>query len=165
VEGPLAADRQRGVGARRHRPAPFRTRSPRPGVVGVTTALAFVLLAATPTRVLAGHGFGVDVPQVSPYLLKRLLGTREVVALVDLRPADAYRKSHLPGARSVPLGDLARRAGEIPRAGRVVLYADVLVDMVEAHRLLQKRGYDNVEILEGGFAEWLKRGLPLEPGR
>ncbi len=83
----------------------------------------------------------------------------------NVRPAEAYRKGCLPGARSVPLGDLARRAGEIPRAGRVVLYADILVEMVEAQRLLQKRGHDNVEILEGGFAEWVKRGLPVEPGR
>jgi rhodanese-related sulfurtransferase len=163
VEGPLAPDREPGVGARR--PASDGTRSPRGVVVGLTFALALVLVAAAPTAVPAGHGFGLDVPQVSPRLLKRLLDQREVVALVDLRPAEAYRKGCLPGARSVPLGDLARRAGEIPRAGRVVLYADVLVDMVEAQRVLQKRGHDNVEILEGGFAEWVKRGLPVEPGR
>jgi len=162
VEAPLAPDRERGVGARR--PAPDGMRRPR-GVVRLTSALALVLVAAAPPAVLAGHGFGLDVPQVSPRLLKRLLDQREVVVLVDVRPADAYRKSRLPGARSVPLGDLERRAGEIPRAGLVVLYADVLVDMVEAQRVLQKRGHDNVEILEGGFAEWVKRGLPVEPGR
>ena len=133
--------------------------------IGVMTALTLVLLAAEPTRVVAGHGFGVDVPRVSPYLLKRLLDTHEGVVLVDLRAVDDYRKKRLPGARSLPLADLGRRAGEIPRAGRVVLYADVLVDMVEALRALQKRGYDNVEILEGGFGEWIRRGLPLEPGR
>ena len=124
-----------------------------------------MLLATAPARVPAGHGFGVDVPQVSPSRLRHLLETRAVTILVDLRPADAYRKSRLPGARSMPLGDLERRAGGIPRAGRVVVYADVLVDMVEAHRALQKRGHDNVEILEGGFAEWVRRGLPLEAGR
>ena len=165
MEGPLAAHPRQGVGAYRRRAAPGATRSPPRGAIGAAAALALVLLAAAPARVLGGHGFGVDVPRVSPSLLKLLLEARAVSALVDLRPADAYRKSRLPGARSMPLPDLERRAGEIPRAGRVVVYADVLVDMVEAHRALQKRGHDNVEILEGGFAEWVRRGLPLEPGR
>lgn len=165
MEGPLAAHRQRVVGARRRRAAPGATRNPRPGVISAAVALAVVLVAIAPARGIAGHGFGIDVPRVSPSLLRHLLEARAVTVLVDLRPVDAYRKSRLPGARSMPLPDLERRAGEIPRAGRVVLYADVLVDMVEAHRALQKRGHDNVEILEGGFAEWVRRGLPLEPGR
>jgi rhodanese-related sulfurtransferase len=116
-----------------------------------------------PTAAPAAHGFGLDVPQISARLLKRLLDQREPVVIVDLRSVEAYRKSRLPGARSLPLRELERRSGEIPQGGRVVLYADVLVEMVEAQRLLQKRGHDNVEILEGGFAEWVSRGFPVEP--
>jgi hypothetical protein len=39
--------------------------------------------------------------------------------VIDLRPVDAFRAGHLPRARSRPLGELKRRAAEIPRVGRV----------------------------------------------
>jgi rhodanese-related sulfurtransferase len=44
------------------------------------------------------------------------------VTLVDVRPEEEYRAGHLPGARSIPLGELRERLGELPRRGEVVAY-------------------------------------------
>jgi rhodanese-related sulfurtransferase len=44
------------------------------------------------------------------------------VTLVDVRPEAEYRAGHLPGARSIPIGELRARLGELPRRGEVVAY-------------------------------------------
>jgi rhodanese-related sulfurtransferase len=44
------------------------------------------------------------------------------VTLVDVRPAEEYRAGHLPGARSIPVGELRERLDELPRRGEVVAY-------------------------------------------
>jgi DNA-binding transcriptional ArsR family regulator/rhodanese-related sulfurtransferase len=62
---------------------------------------------------------GLD-PSERDELLGRIL--RGEVTLVDTRPAEEYQAGHLPGARSVPLDELARRVDEIPRDREVVAY-------------------------------------------
>ncbi len=47
---------------------------------------------------------------------------RGQVTLLDVRPEEEYRAGHLPGARSVPLGELRARLREIPRGREVVAY-------------------------------------------
>jgi 3-mercaptopyruvate sulfurtransferase SseA len=42
--------------------------------------------------------------------------------LVDVRSADEFRDAHITGAVNIPLGEIERRRGEIPRQGLVVLY-------------------------------------------
>jgi len=44
------------------------------------------------------------------------------VTLVDVRPVEEYLAGHLPGALSMPLGELRRRLNEIPRHREVVAY-------------------------------------------
>lgn len=44
------------------------------------------------------------------------------VTLLDVRPAAEFEAGHLPGARSVPLAELAERLGEIPREREIVAY-------------------------------------------
>jgi rhodanese-related sulfurtransferase/DNA-binding transcriptional ArsR family regulator len=42
------------------------------------------------------------------------------VTLVDVRPEEEFEEGHLPGAVSIPLEELPRRTGEIPRDREVV---------------------------------------------
>jgi len=44
------------------------------------------------------------------------------VTLLDVRPLEEFQAGHLPGARSVPLGELAGRLTELPRDREVVAY-------------------------------------------
>jgi rhodanese-related sulfurtransferase len=95
--------------------------------------------------------------------LKALLdaGSRPPIALVDLRPDAAFRQGHLPGARSVPITQLRRRARDIA-PGRVVLYCDCPAEEVEAaHAFLLNLGWDDVRALAEGFAGWVGRGYPV----
>ena len=42
--------------------------------------------------------------------------------VVDVRSEDQYKASHIKGARSIPLGEVARRADELPRDKLIVTY-------------------------------------------
>jgi rhodanese-related sulfurtransferase len=130
-------------------------------MAGILTLLATV--AGAP--VLAGHGGAGSVPGYSAEHVRRFLDAGERVVLVDVRPATAYRQGRLPGARSIPLGELERRSAEVPRTGRVILYGDSIVEASEAHARLWDKGHRNVGVLEDGFRGWVRLGFPVEPGR
>jgi 3-mercaptopyruvate sulfurtransferase SseA len=47
---------------------------------------------------------------------------RGKIVIVDVRSREEYEESHIKGAISVPLNEVASRAGEIPKDGLAVLY-------------------------------------------
>lgn len=52
--------------------------------------------------------------------LERLIA--EGAQLVEVLPHDEYEEMHLPGARNMPLKELAPRAAELERGKPVVVY-------------------------------------------
>ena len=41
---------------------------------------------------------------------------------VDVRTREEYERSHVPGATSIPIREIARRAGELPRDRLILFY-------------------------------------------
>ena len=97
--------------------------------------------------------------------LEELLSRRKVT-LIDVRPAEEFAASHLAGARSVPLSELAARLRELPKRRLVVAYcrspycqlADRAVEILERHGFKARR-------LEEGVQEWGAHGRRLEKDR
>ncbi len=58
-------------------------------------------------------------PRISLEEAKALYDQGRAV-FVDVRAPDRYEQAHIPGALSIPLRDLARRLGEVPRDRSVV---------------------------------------------
>lgn len=88
---------------------------------------------------------------------------RGQVTVLDVRPVEEYRAGHIPGAISVPLGDLERRLAELPSDREVVAYCrgPYCVMAVEAVEILRARGFKATR-LEEGVPDWRARGLPVE---
>jgi rhodanese-related sulfurtransferase len=125
-------------------------------------ALALVALTAAPAT--GSHPQSGPVLTIDPASLQRLRAENRPIALIDLRPPDAYARERLPGARSIPLEALVPRRGEVPAAAIVVLYgADTVDEAAPAARYLRGTGHAAVFVLEGGFAGWKARGLGVEP--
>ena len=101
---------------------------------------------------------------VDRHLLLERVRSGEVTVL-DVRPAEEYRAAHIPGAVSLPLKDLEKRLGSLPRDREVVAYCrgPYCVLAPEAVKLLRARGYRAVA-LGDGVAEWRARGLPVSAG-
>jgi rhodanese-related sulfurtransferase len=130
------------------------------------SAIAAALLWICGNLAVAGHGTEDDVVTVTAEQVKSFLDARESMVLIDLRPRAEFQKSHLPGARSVPMQELEKRFREIPQSGRVVLYCDCPQNQIieQAYQMLKDYGYRNTAVLADPFNDWLKRKFPLESG-
>ncbi|HET8601814.1 MAG TPA: metalloregulator ArsR/SmtB family transcription factor [Segeticoccus sp.] len=106
---------------------------------------------------------GEDVQEVSREELLARLRTGEVT-LLDVRPPEEFRAGHIPGALSMPLGDLAEHLSELP-AGDLVAYCRGAYCVLahDAVTLLHTQGRP-ARRLEDGMLEWRLARLPIEQG-
>ncbi len=88
------------------------------------------------------------------------------VTVLDVRPNQEYRAGHIPGARSVPVGELKRRLTELPKNREIVAYCrgPQCVMAIEAVELLRKRGFRAYR-MEQGVMDWRARGWRIEKSR
>ncbi|MBU2478700.1 MAG: metalloregulator ArsR/SmtB family transcription factor [Gammaproteobacteria bacterium] len=88
---------------------------------------------------------------------------RGEVVVIDVRPHSEYVTAHLPLARSIPVTELKKRIGEIPRDKTVVAYCrgPFCLMAKEAVDYLRTEGFQALRV-ELGIAEWRASGLPLE---
>ncbi len=106
---------------------------------------------------------GAGGPWVNTLQATQLMN-REDALVVDLRPAADYAKGHILGAKSLPLAELDKRAGELEKYKSKPL----ILHCADGNRagngvaLLRKAGFANVVNLTGGYAAWLQAGLPVE---
>ncbi len=85
------------------------------------------------------------------------------VLLLDVRPAEEHAAGHIPGARSVPIGELKARLKELPRELEVVAYCrgPFCVYADDAVRWLTAAGF-RASSMKEGVAEWRAMGLLTE---
>jgi len=110
-------------------------------------------------RVLGGKrpAEAVDGPE----LVARI--RRGEVVVLDVRAPEEYRSGHVPGARSIPLAELAARLAELPTDAPIVAYCrgPYCVYAVDAVELLKQHGYDATR-MDQGVADWRSHGWPIE---
>jgi rhodanese-related sulfurtransferase len=70
----------------------------------------------------------------------------------------------LPGTLHIPLSELPGRLGEITPDQPVILACRSGRRSVQAARLLQENGYDEVSSLAGGILAWQAADLPVRKG-
>lgn len=85
------------------------------------------------------------------------------VTVIDVRPVEEYRAGHIPGARSIPMTELAGRLQEVPKDREVVAYCrgPYCVMAVEAVDLLRSKGFA-AHRMEQGVADWRARGWRID---
>lgn len=103
-----------------------------------------------------------DVEEVSRQELVDRLDAGDVV-LLDVRPPEEYDAGHIPGALSVPFGELADRIESIEEDADIVAYCRgaYCVMAHDAVRLLRAQGR-HARRLEDGLLEWRLTGHPIE---
>ncbi|MEV0181980.1 metalloregulator ArsR/SmtB family transcription factor [Streptomyces sp. NPDC050625] len=85
------------------------------------------------------------------------------VLVLDVRPMEEYRAGHIPGARSIPVDELADRINELPEDTDIVVYCrgEYCVLAYDAVRLLTDHGRRAIR-LNDGMLEWRLAELPVE---
>jgi rhodanese-related sulfurtransferase/DNA-binding transcriptional ArsR family regulator len=96
-----------------------------------------------------------DLEPVTREELARRLEDGDDLVVLDVRPAAEYAAGHLPGAVSIPVGELRRRLADLPADREVVAYCrgPYCAFAHEAVELLRDEGFAARQ-LEDGLPEW-----------
>ena len=83
--------------------------------------------------------------------------------VVDVRDPDEYAGGHVPGALSLPLGELPARLDELPRDRTLYLVCQGGGRSAKAADLLAGSGFD-VRSVAGGTTAWTDAGGQITSG-
>jgi hydroxyacylglutathione hydrolase len=86
----------------------------------------------------------------------------ERVSVIDVRSRSEWSAGHLPGAVSIPLGELEGRLDELPRGRAIVVHCQSGARAAIAASLLLASGIPDVRLYGGGYTEWSGAGQPTE---
>jgi len=88
------------------------------------------------------------------------------VVILDVRPAEEFAAGHIPGALSVPLGQLDAALARLPKRAEIVAYCrgPYCVLAPQAVERLRARGF-RARRLADGLPEWRLAGLPVAAGQ
>jgi len=107
-----------------------------------------------------------DAPRIDQAELKALVDANNVT-LLDVRDADAYLASHIPGSLQIPLTRVEGEVPYLPKEKPIVAYCTCPHDeaAVEAVQILEHAGVRGARALRGGLQEWTRLGYPTATGR
>jgi rhodanese-related sulfurtransferase/biotin operon repressor len=99
-------------------------------------------------------------PVPAPELLER--ARKGLVTVLDVRPPEEFAAGHLPGAVNIPVNELEKRLGELPKRKEVVAYCrgPYCLMSYDAVQFLRRKGL-KARRLENGLPEWRLAGLPV----
>ncbi|MEX0732609.1 MAG: rhodanese-like domain-containing protein [Aquisalimonadaceae bacterium] len=127
--------------------------------------ILFVALAATVLWISMSeltrlaHG----VRQVEASEATRLYN-REDAVFVDIRAEADFQKGHLPGAVSVPNGNINQRHKRLQKQKQkpIIVYCGNGMASGKAGKQLKNNGFEQVYQLKGGYSAWETANLPIE---
>jgi rhodanese-related sulfurtransferase len=103
-----------------------------------------------------------ELEPVTRQELARRLEDGDRLVVLDVRPAAEHAAGHLPGAVSIPVGELRRRLAELPGEREIIAYCrgPYCAFAHEAVAVLREEGFE-ARRLEDGMPEWEAAGLAV----
>jgi rhodanese-related sulfurtransferase len=98
------------------------------------------------------YGGGAIFPEQIPR------GEYAKMLIIDARDAAQYNKEHIPGAVNIEWRQVLAKSADIPKNKPVLIYCNTGTLSAQAGFALRVSGWENVQILQGGFAEWKAKG-------
>jgi adenylyltransferase/sulfurtransferase len=100
--------------------------------------------------------------EISVGELKKKIDNKEDVFILDVREPHEYQICNLNGYL-IPLGDLAKRVGELDSSREIVAHCKMGGRSAKAVAFLQQAGFKKVSNLTGGITAWAERVDPKMP--
>lgn len=117
-------------------------------------------------HILRGLAEGTDPPEPLDRDALQARLAEGSVTLLDIRPADEFAAAHIPGARNVPLGEIAAVIATLDPQAEIVAYCrgPYCVFAHKAVAVLRKHGLD-ARRMQGGLPEWRAEGRAVVSAR
>ena len=81
---------------------------------------------------------------------------------LDVRESGEVAGGVIPGAITVPLGELQQRGLDVPRERPVIVYCGHGERAASAASILERGGFTAISNIRGGTGAWTEAGYPLE---
>ncbi len=107
----------------------------------------------------------LEIPRITPEDLKTMIESKADIVVVDNQPKSEYNKAHILGAVNLPWAMEIEGPVDLPRGKLLILYCGCAHEEDSAsvaNQLIENFGYDEIKLLKGGWAQWLKLGYPIE---
>lgn len=78
--------------------------------------------------------------------------------IIDARDSAQFAKEHIPGAVNIEWREVLAKSSSIPKDKAVLIYCNTGSLSAQAGFALRVSGWENVRILQGGYAEWKAKG-------
>lgn len=101
--------------------------------------------------------------EISAKELKKRLDQGEKLFILDVREPHEYEICRLPGAKLIPLNQLATRIHELDRSWEIVAHCRSGVRSAKAVKFLREAGFEKVKNLKGGILAWSDEVDPTVP--
>jgi rhodanese-related sulfurtransferase len=89
-----------------------------------------------------------------PEKLKELVDKPDSsIWIIDVRPASAYQKGHIPTAKSFPSSTILTRLAELSKDKYLILYCETGGRAYGVFKKLEKQGYTRLMVW-GGVSRW-----------
>jgi rhodanese-related sulfurtransferase len=101
---------------------------------------------------------------IAPAELAARIASGSPPVILDVRNPFEYAAGHVPGARNIPFGELARRLSELGLAedDEVVVLCESGGRAAVAATVLRAGGISNVRKLAGEMRAWRREAYPIE---
>ncbi len=76
--------------------------------------------------------------------------------LLDVRTPEEYKKTHIKGAKLIPLSTLDTRLNELDKTSRIIVYCQSGNRSVSASRILSNNGFVAYNV-KGGINSWVRK--------
>ncbi len=105
-----------------------------------------------------------DVEDLTVAELNAMLANDNGLVVLDVRELWEYKQGHIPGARLIPLGQLAKRAVELDPAEPTAVICASGNRSQSAAAILGQKGIAKVYNVLGGMTDWQNAGLTISLG-
>ncbi len=93
---------------------------------------------------------------ITPEEVDDLIRQKPDLQVIDIRKYSSYKKSHLPGAISIPRDRFAEFMNKIKKDQPILIYCQFGMKSDEIGLFLEKKYNSKVYILEGGYEAYIE---------
>ena len=93
---------------------------------------------------------------------KRLIDRKKNIYLLDVRTPEEYRQARMKGSVLIPINEIERRLGEVPKNRPILVLCAVGSRSNLVAGFLVGKGYSEVYNMKDGIIGWYRNGYPVE---
>jgi rhodanese-related sulfurtransferase len=105
--------------------------------------------------------FGPSIESLNAHKVEEKLKGSKRPLLIDVREPHEYKSGHIAGAKLIPLGELSKRMGELPKNKEIICVCATGNRSSSATKILVKAGYTAFNAT-GGMLAWRRAGFPVK---